>query len=433
MSRASRGAGCGGRGLGRGVRSSFSSAGLAALAILLAGCGSSHHQLPGNHVRGDRLTVYVSLPYIGPSAPSGEAAFGGADMALQAVGGRIGRYRIALRSLDDATVARDGADPGQASANARLAVRDPTTIGYVGDLNSGATAVAIPLLSQAGIPQISPASTAVGLTEGGNEASPGEPQKYYPTGLRTFARVIPNDSVQATAQVHLQQAAGCHSTYVLDDGEVDGEDAAMSFAAAARAAHLTVVGPGQYDPRVRNYASLGQTVAASHAGCVLVSGLTQDNAVALTTQIARAVPQARLFATAGLAERAYVDPARGGLPAAVAARIRITAPVLDVASYPPAGRRFWTAYARRYGAWQPDAIYGYEAMSLMLDAISRATHHGRRAALRSAVTRAIFTTRDRRSVLGTYSITSRGDTTLTTYGVYRVQAGRLVFAGTAGA
>jgi branched-chain amino acid transport system substrate-binding protein len=52
--------------------------------------------------------------------------------------------------------------------------------------------------------------------------------------------------------------------------------------------------------------------------------------------------------------------------------------------------------------------------------------------VRSAVTRAIFSTRERRSVLGTYSITHRGDTTLDSYGVYRVRAGRLVFAGPVG-
>ena len=201
------------------------------------------------------------------------------------------------------------------SVNARRAILDRTTIAYLGDLNSGATAVSIPLLSRAGVPQVSPASTAVGLTQGGDEASPGEPQKYYPTGRRTFVRVIANDSVQAAVQARVQRDAGCRKTYVVDDGEVDGNDAAMSFQVAAKTAHLPVAASDQYDPKASSYASLAHTVAASGANCVLISALPQDNAVALTDQLGRALPHAQLFATAGLAEPAFFNPAHGGVSA----------------------------------------------------------------------------------------------------------------------
>jgi branched-chain amino acid transport system substrate-binding protein len=394
----------------------------------LAGCGSSSHRAPpGNRVRGDDLTVYASLPYSGPSGASGEAALGGARMALEAIGGRIGRYRIMLRTLNDATVARGGWDPGQTSANARQAIRDRTTIAYFGDLNSGATAVSIPVLSRAGVPQVSPASTAVGLTQGGDEASPGEPQKYYPTGLRTFVRVIANDSVQAAVQARVQREAGCRKTYVVDDGEVDGNDAAMSFQVAAKAAHLPVAASDQYDPKASSYASLAQTVAKSGADCILISALPQDNAVALTDQLGQALPAAKLFATAGLAERAYLDPAHGGVSRSLDARLVVTVATLGDGDYPPAGRRFLAAFARRFGGWQPDAIFGYEAMGLLLDAISRATAHGTRSAIRSRVTHSLFATRDRHSVLGTYSLDHLGDTTIRRWGVYRIEDGRLTF------
>jgi branched-chain amino acid transport system substrate-binding protein len=393
----------------------------------LTGCGSSHTAPPGNRISGDHLTIYASLPYSGPSGASGEGALGGARMALAAIGARIGPYRITLRTLNDATAARGGWDPGQTSANARQAILDRTTIAYLGDLNSGATAVSIPLLSRAGLPQVSPASTAVGLTQGGDEASPGEPQKYYPTGLRTFVRVIATDSVQAAVQARLQRQAGCRKTYVIDDGEVDGNDAAMSFQVAAKAARLPVAASDQYDPRASSYAPLARTVAQSGADCILISALPQDNAVALTDQLGRALPHAKLFATAGLAEPAFFDPAHGGVSPSLGGRLVVTVPTLSNGDYPPAGRRFLAAYARRYGGWQPDAIYGYEAMSLILDAVSRATDHGTRPAVRSRVTHALFATRDRSSVLGTYGITRLGDTTLRLWGVYRVQNGRLAF------
>lgn len=403
---------------------------LAAVALagaVLAGCGSSDKAPPGNRVHGQTLSIYASLPYIGVDAAEGDAALDGARMALAAVGGRIGRYRIVLHALDDATISSHGWDPGQTTINARAAILDPTTIGYVGDLNSGATAIALPLLSRAGVPQISPTSTAVGLTEASQGASPGEPQKYYPTNVRTFARVVPNDGVQAAVQVAIQRSAGCRSTFVLDDGEVDGNDAASSFVAAAAAAHLTVAADDQYLGTATNYTSMAQTAVKSHAECVLISADAQNHAVALTEAVAAAMPEARLFATSELAVPAFVDPADGGVSPTVATRLLLTMPMLAGGMYPPGGRRFLTAYGRRYGRWEPDAIFGYEAMSLMLNAVSRATGGGRRQAVRSRVIHEIFATRNRHSVLGTYSIDRQGDTTLNRFGVYRIEDGRLVF------
>ena len=147
-----------------------------------------------------------------------------------------------LKALDDSTPQSGGWDPSQTTINARLASQDPTTIGYIGEFNSGASAISIPLLNRAGIAQISSGSTAVGLTSAGTGAAPGSPQKYYPLGTRTFARVVPNDAVQAIALVHVQQTLGCHSTFVLDDGEVDGEDTALTFVLTAQSAGLRVVG-----------------------------------------------------------------------------------------------------------------------------------------------------------------------------------------------
>jgi branched-chain amino acid transport system substrate-binding protein len=395
------------------------------LCAALSGCGT--HSIEGNRIAGTKLTIYASLPFDGPSSVSGRAVLGGIELALDAAHNRVGRYHIVFRALNDATVQSRGWDPGQTTANARLAAQNKTTIGYIGEFNSGASAVSIPLLSRVGIAQISPSSTAVGLTMGGPEASPGEPQKYYPTGHRTYARVVPNDAVQAVVQVKLQRQSGCTKTYVLDDGEVDGRDMASSFEIAAKAARLPVAAVQQFEPRAASYSALAASVAQTGADCVLISALTEDNAVLVTEQIARALPTAHLFAASGVAESTYTDPDDGGIPLALDPRVVVTVASLDPDAYPAAGRRFLALYAKRYGSPQPYAIFGYEAMSLMLDAISRATDRGTMAASRSKVVDAIFATRDRHSVLGTYSIDHNGDTTLARYGVYRIDDGQLAF------
>jgi branched-chain amino acid transport system substrate-binding protein len=134
-----------------------------------------------------------------------------------------------------------------------------------------------------------------------------------------------------------------------------------------------------------------------------------------------------IIASSGLADSTYTDPDEGGLPVSLDSRVLITSPTLDAAAYPASGQEFLAAYSRQFGRPQPPAIFGYESMSLLLSAIRDATDHGRRAAERSKVVKAIFATRRRRSVLGTYSIDSGGDTTLRRYGVYEVVDGELSF------
>jgi branched-chain amino acid transport system substrate-binding protein len=367
------------------------------------------------------LTLYVSVPLDGPSAVSGQAVANGARMALDRIHGQIGRFRIVLKELDDATPSRAEWDPGQTSNDARLVVTDPTTVGYIGDVNSGASAVSIPTLNRFGIPQISPSSTAVGLTSSGPGAAPGEPYKYYPTGLRTFARIAPSDTVQASVQVQLQTSMGCTRTFVVDDGEVDGEDMATSFDLAARAAGLEVIATQAFAPRATDYRALASSVASTGANCVLVAAINEVGVALLTKQLAAAVPAARIFATAGMAESTF---ARAISPR-LASRLLITSPALGAGAYPASGRALLSVYSRRYGAPEPDAILGYAATSLMLSAIVRATDQGRREARRAGVLKAILATRGRHGVLGTYSITPDGDTTLKTFGVWRVRGRRL--------
>lgn len=394
--------------------------------VTLAACGGVDAPARG-WVRGRKLTIYVSVPLVGASAVSGRAVVDGVRLALSQSRGHIGKYRVVVKVLDDATASQGEWDPGQTSSNAVLAAANPTTIGYIGDLDSGASAVSIPILNQAGIPQISPGATAVGLTSAGPASAPGEPAKYYPAGVRTFARVAPSDAIEAAVQVMVQGSLGCTKTYVLTDEEVDGEDFATSFGLAAQHAGLRVVATQQYDPLASGYRPLAMTIASSGANCVLVSAISGSNAVSVTRQVAAAVPKARIFAGAGVAQSTFVDPLQGGVPLGVDSRLLITSPALGATAYPRAGREFLARFTRRYGPPQPDAILGYESMQLMLSAIQTATDAGRKPARRAAVVRAIFDTRDRHSVLGTYSIERDGNNTLSDYGVWRVVDGRLRF------
>ena len=70
---------------------------------------------------------------------------------------------------------------------------------------------------------ISPSNTAIGLTRRGAGAAPGEPDKYYPTGDRSYFRIMPNDAVQADALATAMRDAGCTRVGAVHDGEIYGK------------------------------------------------------------------------------------------------------------------------------------------------------------------------------------------------------------------
>ena len=185
------------------VRSVAASSCLAVgLAFGVAACGSSDKSsTSGSGSTGsNNLTIYSSLPLQGDSRPQSEAVVNGEKMALEEHGGKVGNYAVKYVSLDDSTAATGKWEPGATSSDARKAAQDKSTIAYLGEFNSGASAISIPILNEAGILQISPSNTYVGLTRS-EGADKGEPDKYYPSGKRTFGRVVPADHIQAAAQV----------------------------------------------------------------------------------------------------------------------------------------------------------------------------------------------------------------------------------------
>jgi branched-chain amino acid transport system substrate-binding protein len=399
---------------------------VAALAVGVSACGSSSSG-GGGKVSGTTLTVYSSLPLQGASRVQGAATVNGAKLALQQAGGKVGKFTVKYTSLDDSTAQAGKWDPGQTSTNARKAATDKSTILYIGEFNSGASAISIPILNRAVVGQISPSNTAVGLTSKVAGAEPGEPNKYYPTGKRTYVRVVPKDTVQAAADATILKADGCKKPFILNDKEVYGAGLAINAVGALKAQGIPSLGNEGWDPKAPNYRSVASSIKAKGADCIFISGIVNNNAVQLTKDLASAMPTAKILGPDGVCTATYTDPKQGGIPASLASRVQCTVATLDPAKYPPAGKQFFASYKKAYPGTSPDpyAIYGYESMSLALDAIKRAGANGNN---RQAVIDALFSTSNRQSVLGTYSIDKNGDTTITDYGLYTIVGGQPVFS-----
>jgi branched-chain amino acid transport system substrate-binding protein len=413
------------------------------LAAALAAAGSALGA-GGDMISGSTVTIYSSLPRTGASGGQARAIENGAKLALRDRGNKVGRYSVVYKQLDDALASCGCADEGRGRKNAKRAAADATTIGYIGEYNSGISKVSIPILNKAGIAQVSPSNTYVGLTSSEPGSVKDEPAKYYPTGRRTYARVQPNDVIQGGALVTAAREDGCASVDVFDSKTVYSRGMAANIRRAAKAAGLKVRSSRSYDPNAASYRSLAKTTKAP---CVIQNGEIESNGVQLLMEVAAAHRKTKLYGADGICLDDTANPKRGGLSAKVGARFKCTIAALDPNAYGPAGRKFFDDYKKAYnikGNPDPYAIYGYESMALLLDAAQRAADssggggpppyqspllHAAAAGdlTRDAVVNALFATKNRDSVLGTYSIDANGDTTLTDYGLYRISKKRLYF------
>lgn len=385
------------------------------LGVLLVGVGS---QLVGGDAKW--LTVFSSLPLQGPQRARSQDMIRGMRLALAQAGGKAGGFTVRYASLDDATAAARGWTARAVTRNATLAARDRTTAVYIGELSSDASAVSIPILSAAGVAQISPASTAVGLTTAELGAAAGEPDVHYPGGVRNFVRIVPRDTFQGAALATLMREDGCRRAAILHDGAGRGLARIVGHA-LARHGPIVVDDVSVASGSAAYGRSLAARVARRRPDCVVFSARAsvESSVVAL----ARALPRARLYGSGALADLAFAERRPGGLSAGVAARLRLTLPVLGRAGLDAPGTRVFDDLAREDGrSPDPYAIYGYEAMRLALAAIDRAGSSNR-----EGIIRALFDTTARHGAIGTYSIDDNGDTTLTDYGLYAIHGGRLAF------
>ena len=399
----------------------------AALALGVAACGggggggSSTKSISGN-----TLTIYASVPLQGASGGQGKAIENGAQLAVDQIGGKIGKFKVNYVRLDDSLASTGAADEGKAAQNARKAVSDKTAVGYVGEYNSGISKVTIPILNQGGIAQVSPANTYAGLTTKkvpGTE--PGEPDKYYPTGKRTYARVPPIDTVQAAALLLQMKADGCTSVHVWNSKTTYSAGLARDIQIEAPKTGIKVEGNDGYDPKAANYRSLAAKVKAD---CFLNTGEIESNANQGLKDVAATHPTVKLYESDGDCLNASADPSKG-VPPNIAPRFKCTIATLDPKSFGPEGKKFFSDFKAKYKEKSPDpySIYGYESMKLLLDSAKRASNNGAKSISRQDVVNQLFKTKNRSSVLGTYSLDSEGDSSITKYGLYKIVGKTLTF------
>jgi branched-chain amino acid transport system substrate-binding protein len=415
---------------GRSSRGRRSIAAVLALAIgiLVASCGgtatgSSDSTTTTTSTAGHPVVIYGSFPLQGSDSSGAGDFLKGADLALAQRKDRAGTTPVTLQVHDDSANGKWNADV--VTANANKAVADPSVVAYLGDYNSGAVAVAMPILNVAGMAQMGGPASVVALTvpDGVDPTAPG---RYQPTGVHTFARVMPNDQNQGKALVQYLVKEHVTSIYAVNDGGLYGKGLGAAVVADAPQSGITVVNQTSIDPNATEFTALAGQIAASGAGAMVYTGPTSSHAPELFRDVHAAAPNLLLFGGDGLNHAGFTSTV-----GSAASQVRITAPVAPENGGTTVTKEFVAAYHAKYSAAPPLFAYlGYDGMNTLLNAIAQAKVTGTDTATnRAAVRSALFNLGVQSGAMGNFAIDQNGDTTLARYGFFEIHDAHLVQVG----
>jgi branched-chain amino acid transport system substrate-binding protein len=310
------------------------------------------------------------------------------QLYLTQVGHKAGPYQIELVKYDDSVASKGTWDEATCTANAAKHLANDHEVAIVGTANSGCTKLELRALNSQATParptmlMVSHANTSPGLTR---PYDAGEPQYYYPQGVRNFARVVTTDDQQGGIDAGYAASIGANRCFVLDDTGTYGRSIAEAFVAAAPARGVTVVGQDHWLKSASTYADLFSRAKNEGANCVFLAGDYVNNGAQLVKDKV-AVLGANTGAVRTIAVEGFVGyPELDSLPAADGMYLTFPGLTISAITRQPVGRSFVKDYTTAKGTAPVSAysLYGVQALQVVLAAIERS--NGTRESVRLAV------------------------------------------------
>jgi branched-chain amino acid transport system substrate-binding protein len=412
---------------------------VSALALVAAGCGGDDDEASsdttatdtgasggGGETTGKTIKIVSDLPLQGSDRVQTEQMVRAIEFVLEKANNKAGPHTLTFESFDDATAAAGKWDEAKCAENARNYVDDDTIGAVIGTYNSGCAAIEIPILNEASLVMVSPANTYQGLTKGGPGTESGEPDKYYPTGTRNYARVVASDDNQGRiGAAYMKDTLGVTKVYILDDKELYGKGLADAFEASAKEIGLEVAGHDGWDKDASNYKATMTKIKATGADGIYIGGVSTNNGGQLVKDKFNIVgnnDKVKLlvgdgFVLSSLFDEAGKDKVNGAYG---------TAPTTPPEKLTGAGKEFADEFSAAESGKPLEVytIYAAAAAQVLVDAI------GRSDGTREDILAKLFETSLSDTVVGTMSFDDNGDPENATETVYVAKGGQWTFKET---
>ncbi|HET8593023.1 MAG TPA: branched-chain amino acid ABC transporter substrate-binding protein [Solirubrobacterales bacterium] len=378
----------------------------AAVEAVDANCGDVEYE-----GQGDPSALIVSdLPLQGDSAERSAQMNDAIRQELDDQGWQVGSTNVALQACDDSIEETGEWDEQVCRDNATAYAENSDVIGVIGTYNSGCAAEIIPILNDApggGLAMVSPGNTLVCLTEASATCEPDEPGVFYPSGIRNYARVVPNDAFQGAGLATFVQRQGVRNAFILyAGGDPTSKGQADTFNGAAKALGLGVAGFEPWDPEAAGYTELMGRVRKSDADGLILAGLLEQNGPqVIRDKVAVLGPNegdgaaVQLFAPDGFAQQATIDDAGEASRA-----MFVSVPGRTPESLTGPGKTFVEELSAGLDGAPVElyAPYAGQAAELLLQAIAPSPD-------RVDVLEAVLRAEVENGIVGSFSITPTGD------------------------
>ena len=378
---------------------------LLALSMVVAGCAGGGTT---GGAKTTEITIGIGAPLTDGAVALGKGMVNGANLAIKQANEsqEVKDLGITIKSVE-------GDDKGDPTTGGNVATQfasNPSLVGVMGHLNSGVTRVAVKIYNQANILQVSPANTAVDLTE---------------AGFENYCRVCTIDSVQGpVAADYAFKDAGLKTAYVVDDSTVYGTGLADEWAKQFTANGGTVVGREKTGDKDTDFKALVTKIKSGNVQVIYYGGIYNSGAL-LSKQLKEGGVAAPLMGGDGLFDGEYIKLAG----AANAEGDFATSVGLPIAKA-PGGAKFLADFKAEYPGQEPAAYdaYSYDAANVIIKAIIAVakeqgadkvtTLEGKKAVIEAG------TNADFEGVTGKVKFDGKGDTVNKAITVYSVKAGK---------
>jgi ABC-type branched-subunit amino acid transport system substrate-binding protein/DNA-binding beta-propeller fold protein YncE len=377
---------------------------------------------PASGGRKPDVLIASDLPLHGPSGAGPRAIADAIRLVLERRDFMAGRFSVGFHSCDNSSAQTGNFEARRCAANATAYALAKRLVAVVGPYNSYCAQIEIPILNQAPggpLAMISPANTHPGLTRPypkleSSDGYRGEPEVYYPTGIRNYVRVVPGEDYEGAAYALLAKRLGLGPAYLLAERSTWWKsELSDPFARAAGKLGVPIAGSEEFDPRMKRFDRLVDAIARSGAGAVVL-GADVFNGGDRLVKALRARFGARFPIMA-----CYFFPPRDTLTRLGRAAHGMYVSTMDLprAAFKlnAAGRRF----VRQVGASAtefpgPGVLEAGQATQLLMDAIARSD------GTRASVLEELRATEVKDGILGSFRFDASGDITTASVPILRI-------------
>ncbi len=366
------------------------------LLFLVSGCGENKNGAP-------IVKIGCAAPLTGDQAQIGIDMCNGVRLAIDHANEKqigIPGHKIEIFALDDQH------NPAQAVNVSKKFVSDLNVAAVVGHFNSSCTKPTSAVYHEAGMTQITPASTNPELSK---------------QGFKTFFRIAATDDVQGPKGAEFAaRELGVKKVFIIDDKTTYGKGLADEFEKRARSLEIEVLGHEGITQGDKDFKPLLTKIKPLAPDLIYFGGIYPEGALLLRQARSLELPA----------------PFMGGDGIATPIFIELASPALSEGTYAtmvggdmkkvPSAAEFIKSYEARYGEIGQWSAYGYDAANILIQAIQKAGTKDRKAVLKAMREFPSF-----QGVTGEVVFDKRGDNEKQFIGVFKVENGKLVYVGPA--